>query len=200
MIVRDEAARIVRCLDSVRTLVDDVVVLDTGSRDDTAAIARAHGARVFFFDWCDDFSAARNAALDHSNADWNLVLDADEWIAAGSERATLDAFMEDGACIGVLSVTSEFDSQGRVESALQWLPRLLPRGVRYAGRIHEQPVTNLPRRRIGLSLRHDGYRRDALARKHGRNDALLRRALAEYPGRSLSALPARQERGSVRRP
>lgn len=181
MIVRDEAARIARCLDSARALVDDIVVLDTGSRDDTAAIARAHGARVFAFDWCDDFAAARNAALDYSSADWNLVLDADEWIAAGSERATLDAFMEGEACIGVLPVTSEFDLQGRVESAMQWLPRLLPRGVRYAGRIHEQPVTNLPRRRIGLSLRHDGYRRDALERKHGRNDALLRRALLDAP-------------------
>src|SRR5690349_20790912 len=100
MIVRDEAARIARCLDSARPLVDDIVVLDTGSRDDTAAIARVHGARVFAFDWCDDFAAARNAALDYSGADWNLVLDADEWIAAGSERATLDAFMGTGACIG----------------------------------------------------------------------------------------------------
>lgn len=181
MIVRDEAARIARCLDSARALVDDIVVLDTGSRDDTAAIARAHGARVFAFDWCDDFSAARNAALDYSSADWNLVLDADEWIAAGSERATLDAFMESGACIGVLPVTSELDSQGLVESAMQWLPRLLPRGVRYAGRIHEQALASLPRRRIALGLRHDGYRRDALERKHGRNDALLRRALAERP-------------------
>jgi glycosyltransferase involved in cell wall biosynthesis len=181
MIVRDEAARIARCLDSARPLVDDLLVLDTGSRDDTAAIAREHGARVFCFDWCDDFAAARNAALDYSDADWNLVLDADEWIAAGSGRAMLDALMEGEACIGVLPVTSEFDLQGRVESAVQWLPRLLPRGVRYAGRIHEQPVADLPRRRIALSLRHDGYRRDALARKHGRNDTLLRRALAESP-------------------
>ena len=142
MIVRDEAARIARCLDSARALVDDIVVLDTGSLDATPAIAADHGARVFSFDWCDDFAAARNAALDHSDADWNLVLDGDEWFDAGSTRAALDEVLNAEPCIGVLPVTSSFDLQGRVESAVQWLPRLLPRGVRYTGRIHEQPVSS----------------------------------------------------------
>jgi hypothetical protein len=182
MIVRDEAAGIARCLDSAKALVDDIVVLDTGSLDATPAIASAHGARVFSSDWCDDFAAARNAALDYSDADWNLVLDGDEWIDAGSTRAVLDALMAAAPCIGVLPVSSEFDLQGRIESAVHWLPRLLPRGVRYRGRIHEQPVSSLPRRRIALTVRHDGYRRKALERKHGRNDTLLRRALAESPG------------------
>lgn len=181
MIVRDEAARIARCLASARPLVDDIVVLDTGSLDDTAAIARSHGARVFSFAWCDDFAAARNAALDHSGADWNLLLDADEWIDAGASRAGLDAACAT-PCIGLLAVTSAFDLQGRVENSVQWLPRLLPRGVRYTGSIHEQPVSKLPRRRVALAVRHDGYRREALERKHGRNDALLRRALAAAPG------------------
>jgi len=182
MIVRDEAARIARCLDSARALVDDIVVLDTGSLDATPAIAAAHGARVFSFDWCDDFAAARNAALDHSDADWNLILDGDEWLDAGATRAALDVLLNAAPRVGVLPVTSSFDLQGRVESAVQWLPRLLPRGVRYAGRIHEQPVSSLPRERIALTVRHDGYRRAALERKHGRNDALLRRALQDAPG------------------
>ena len=62
-----------------------------------------------------------------------------------------------------------------------WVARLFPRGVRYHGRIHEQPVSALPRRRVALSVCHDGYRAAALERKRGRNDALLRRALAERP-------------------
>ena len=181
MIVRDEAARIARCLDSARSLVDDIVVLDTGSRDATAAIARAHGARVFSFAWCDDFAAARNAALSHSGADWNLVLDADEWLDAGAARAVLAPVFDGVPCIGLLPVTSSFDLQGRVETSTLWIPRLLPRGVRYTGRIHEQPDTGLPRRRVALPVQHDGYRSDALERKHGRNDMLLRRALADAP-------------------
>jgi len=181
MIVRDEAARIARCLDSARPLVDDIVVLDTGSVDATAAIARAHGARVFDFDWCDDFAAARNAALAHSDADWNLVLDADDWIMAGGARAMLGAVLDGAPCIGLLPITNEFDLQGQVETSVLWVPRLLPRGVRYTGSIHEQPVADLPRRRVALPVRHDGYRKDALERKHGRNDMLLRRALADAP-------------------
>ena len=182
MIVRDEAARLGRCLASARALVDDIVVLDTGSVDATPAIARAHGARVFAFAWCDDFAAARNAALDHSDADWNLVLDADEWLDAGAGRAVLAPLFASAPCIGLVPVASSFDLQGRVETALLWIPRLLPRGVRYTGRIHEQPDGSLPRRRIALPVQHDGYRAEALERKHGRNDALLRRALADSPG------------------
>ena len=182
MIVRDEAARIARCLDSARALVDDIVVLDTGSRDATAAIARAHGARVFSFAWCDDFAAARNAALDHSDADWNLVLDGDEWLEEGASRDLLVPAFASTPCIGLLPVSSSFDLGDRVESSVLWIPRLLPRGVRYTGRIHEQPDADLPRRRIALPVQHDGYRLEALERKHGRNDALLRRALQDAPG------------------
>ncbi len=61
MIVRDEARCIARCLESVAPFVDSMIVLDTGSTDDTVAIAQACGAAVHQFSWCDDFSAARNA-------------------------------------------------------------------------------------------------------------------------------------------
>ena len=70
VIARDEARRIGRLLDSVRPWVDEMLVLDTGSADGTAAVARAHGARVEHFAWCDDFAAARNRALAWAGADW----------------------------------------------------------------------------------------------------------------------------------
>lgn len=80
MIVKNEAPRLGHCLASVEGLVDEVVVLDTGSTDGTPDLARARGARVEAFTWVDDFSAARNAALDLCTGDWILVLDADEAI------------------------------------------------------------------------------------------------------------------------
>jgi len=83
VIARDEAPRIQRLLDSVAPWVDDMLVLDTGSSDETVQRAVASGARVAHFAWCDDFAAARNAALAQSNADWHLVLDADEWLIEG---------------------------------------------------------------------------------------------------------------------
>jgi tetratricopeptide (TPR) repeat protein len=78
MIVRNEAAHLGHCLDSVRGLVDELVVVDTGSSDDTVAIARERGAAVSVFPWIGDFSAARNASLAQVTGDWVLVLDADE--------------------------------------------------------------------------------------------------------------------------
>jgi len=180
MIVRDEAASIGRCLESARALVDEIVVLDTGSRDATPEIARSHGAHVHHFTWCDDFAAARNAALDHSSSAWNLVLDADEWLE-GATRAALEEVLAGPPVIGLLPVASEFDLQGRVEHAVSWIARLLPREVRYAGRVHEQPVSGLPRRRVALEVRHDGYRQGLLSRKSARNAALLLRALEDVP-------------------
>lgn len=78
MIVRDEADHLPRCLASVQGLVDECIILDTGSTDNTVELAQARGASVYAFDWIDDFAAARNAALSYVTSDWVLVLDADE--------------------------------------------------------------------------------------------------------------------------
>ncbi len=176
LIARDEARCISRCLDSVKPLVDALIVVDTGSSDDTVKLAREAGASVYRFTWCDDFSAARNAALEFADADWNLILDADEWL--DDERGDLArAIAAPAEFIGLLPVASEFDLQGRTELAISWIPRLLPRGVRYRGRVHEQPVTELPRRHLASRVRHDGYRLATLEKKKGRNRALLHRML-----------------------
>ncbi len=181
MIVRNEAARLVRALASVRNHVDEVVVLDTGSTDATVTLARSAGARVGRFAWCDDFAAARNAALDLADADWNVVLDADEWLLDGG-RALLALRHTPPEFVGTVRVDSRFDAPTGVSTAPSWLPRVLPRGVRYAGRIHEQPVHALPVRRLEVVLDHDGYRAAALAAKAGRNARLLAAALQQAPG------------------
>jgi hypothetical protein len=180
MIARNEAARIVRALASATSCVDELFVLDTGSKDATVALARSAGARVAHFDWCDDFAAARNAALELADADWNVIVDADEWIAeAGIEllqlRHTAPKF------VGTLRVDSQFDSPIGTSIAPSWLSRVLPRGVRYEGRVHEQPKHALPVKRLETVLAHDGYRADALKAKAGRNADLLARALAQAP-------------------
>jgi glycosyltransferase involved in cell wall biosynthesis len=81
MIVRNEEDFLADCLRSVRDVVDEIIVVDTGSTDSTPAIADGFGARVFEHRWKDDFSEARNRSLDHATGDWILVLDADETIA-----------------------------------------------------------------------------------------------------------------------
>src|SRR5882757_3140262 len=78
MIVRNEENNLPRCLESVRGLFDEIVVVDTGSTDRTAEIARSFGARVFDFVWVDDFAAARNAALARARGAYAFWLDADD--------------------------------------------------------------------------------------------------------------------------
>ena len=180
MIVRNEAANVVRALSSARNHVDELVVLDTGSSDATPDLARAAGARVGRFEWCDDFSAARNAALELADADWHVIVDADEWVVDGG-RSLLALRHTAPDFVGTVRVDSRFDTPAGVSTAPSWLPRVLPRGVRYAGRIHEQPQHKLPARRLQVVLDHDGYRTQALQAKAGRNARLLAEAIERAP-------------------
>ena len=181
MIARNEARCIQRCLDSVRAHVDAMFVLDTGSDDGTARIAQRAGARVARFAWCDDFAAARNAALALADADWSLVLDADEWLVDGA--AALQALRGcEPSSVGVIRVDNLFGADEATAScSVSWLSRVLPRGARYSGRVHEQPGAAWPRRRLDVTVRHDGYLDVPMRGKRGRNDQLLRLALAERP-------------------
>ncbi|MCL1892757.1 MAG: glycosyltransferase [Holophagaceae bacterium] len=82
MIVKNEEATLAHCLESVKSLVDEMVIVDTGSTDMTMEIAREYSAKIYNFEWCDDFSVARNESLKHCTGDWILIMDADEAIDA----------------------------------------------------------------------------------------------------------------------
>src|SRR5262245_15241204 len=78
MIAKNEEANLSACLASVADLVDEMIVVDTGSTDRTREVATAGGARVYDFTWVDDFAAARNESIRHATGDWILWLDGDE--------------------------------------------------------------------------------------------------------------------------
>jgi glycosyltransferase involved in cell wall biosynthesis len=199
MIVRDEAASIGRCLQSVSRFVDEMILLDTGSVDATVSIAEGLGAKVFHWAWQNDFAAARNQALEHSSADWNLVLDADEWVVGDGSllRQAVASLPAGGALfLGLLPIYSEINLRAGSQSVIQaeagespssavscsWEARLLPRDVRYVGRIHEQVQSDLPHRRLAVDIAHDGFLRSNLEQKKGRNRKLLQDAIADDPG------------------
>ena len=182
VIARDAESSIRRLLETVTPWVDRVLVLDTGSTDETRQVAARLSAKVESLAWTDDFSAARNAALDLAAADWHLVLDADEWLIEGGEflqqlRHIPPEF------VGQVQLLdgNRSESDGTSATARSWLSRLLPGHVRYAGRIHEQPVHRLPVHRTPLVIGHDGYRPEALAAKRGRNRRLLQADLRDHP-------------------
>lgn len=82
LIVKNEEKYLVNCLKSIRDIADEIVVVDTGSTDKTVDIAKVFGARLFFYPWIGDFSAARNRSLEEARGDWIFVLDADEVISS----------------------------------------------------------------------------------------------------------------------
>ena len=80
MIVKDEELTLARCLDSCKDLFDEIIIVDTGSSDKTVEIAKKYTDKVYFFEWCDDFSKARNFSLSKATKDYILWLDADDII------------------------------------------------------------------------------------------------------------------------
>ncbi|MBO9542448.1 glycosyltransferase [bacterium] len=178
MIVRDEAALIARCLESVRGIVDEIVVVDTGSEDETVAIAERFGANVHHFAWCDDFAAARNAGLERAQGEWILVLDADEVLMPGSELALRNAMTQ--AHGGFLLPLENDLGDGRLHATR--LLRLFRRhpGIRFRGRVHEQVSDSIIARGFSIGdcdarIRHDGYLPQRIVErgKHERNLELL---------------------------
>jgi tetratricopeptide (TPR) repeat protein len=181
MIVRDEADTLPAALASLADAVDEVVVVDTGSRDDTPEIARRAGARVLDFVWCDDFAAARNVSLEAARGTWCLVLDADETVADETWPALQSFFDRGASALGRVVIASE-TADGTVR---EQVVRVCRGGgcARFEGRIHEQLVGEGLPIDTGLLLRHTGYT-DAMVAgrdKLARNERLLRAACAEAP-------------------
>jgi len=191
MIARDEAATIGRCLESARPYVDEMIVVDTGSDDETPAIAARLGAEVIHGLWREDFAEARNTALEQAWGRFVLVLDADEWIAGGPSAEELRETLrqaEDEAF--TVTLDDRLDAGQRRRYPLVRLFRNRA-GHRYEGAFHEQITPsiarNLGERHLrpadcGLVVGHDGYAR---ASRDTKNKAernlrmLLRRVEAE---------------------
>lgn len=181
LVVRNEAGQLADCLASLRPLVDEVVVHDTGSTDETVQIARAAGAAVHEGFWDDDFARARNVALDLAHAPWALVLDADERAVTdplGAARLRrLLAGSEGGIPADILTVAVHNEYPEELGGGYRHPgPRLLRRSaVRYRGRVHEEPVSagGLPAGVCPpetLTIRHLGYRdADVVRAKAARN-------------------------------
>ena len=85
-IVKNEEKNIERWLEGVRSFADEILITDTGSTDDTIALAKAGGAMVNYFPWRNDFAAAKNFAIEQAHGDWIVMLDADEYFDEGSQK------------------------------------------------------------------------------------------------------------------
>jgi GT2 family glycosyltransferase/tetratricopeptide (TPR) repeat protein/2-polyprenyl-3-methyl-5-hydroxy-6-metoxy-1,4-benzoquinol methylase len=196
MIVRDSARTLAACLESIRPWVDEMVVVDTGSLDDTPRIVERYGGRLFHFPWCDDFSAARNESLWHARGEWVFWMDSDDTIPADCGRKlralvrrqippSVVGFVVQVHCPG----PGEDGDPGSDLTVVDHVKLLRNRpDLRFDGRIHEQILPAI--RRIGgevawtdLYVVHSGSDQspEAQGKKRQRDLRLLELELAERP-------------------
>jgi len=145
MIVKNEEAYLADCLNSVQGIVDEIIVVDTGSTDRTVEIAREHGARVFFKEWEDDFSKARNESLKHATGDWILVLDADERIPEGYGDNLRSLLIPTEQPLSYLTYIKNYTHEQEESSVIgHYIVRMFKRTpeTTYFGVIHEQVYPN----------------------------------------------------------
>lgn len=170
MIARNESVFLGPCLHAIKPLVDEIVLVDTGSTDRTGDIGRLYGARVYDFTWCDDFSAARNFSLSRAAGRWILILDADEAIAAEEfDLLRSSVCHQDGAAGAFAIQTRNYThlanavrwraNDGRFprhEAGMGWFPstkvRLFHRNnhVRFRYPVHELVEPSL--REVGIAV------------------------------------------------
>jgi len=186
IIVKNEAEHLRRCLGSIREFCDEIVVVDTGSTDDTVAIAESFGATVLHKPWRDDFAASRNFALDAVSAEWVLYIDADEELVMADVHA-MRAIVRDATNVMAFGL--------RMHTQANWTPYFDYRmwrhrdDIRFTGEIHESTMGDIMRvahetsrvlQPTDIDIQHHGYEGDLTA-KHRRNLPLLLAELKVHP-------------------
>ncbi|MGL5753658.1 MAG: glycosyltransferase [Paraclostridium sp.] len=164
MIVKDEEKVISNCLQSIKHIADEIIVVDTGSTDDTIEIAKQYDAKIIKYIWNDDFSDARNKSLECATKNWILVLDADERIdydeALLLKKMLLDYKNHEGFIMKLVNIE---DGKKDGSSSVFRLFKNNPK-YRFSGKIHEQIVPSMKKTckklEIGscnISILHVGY-------------------------------------------
>ncbi|MCK4966329.1 tetratricopeptide repeat protein, partial [bacterium] len=178
-------------LESIKDVVDEMIVVDTGSTDSTVDIAKKYGADIYHFDWCDDFSAARNFALDKAAGEWILYLDADERIDAENGRKIREVI---GRADDFMAVSINHHTPQEKDNLIKYFSldycRIFrnDKRIRFEGRIHEQILPSINRLngkvfKSDIIIDHFGYMVSDDKRKERleRNAALLLKSIEEEP-------------------
>lgn len=191
LITKNEENNLAKCFDSLQGIVDEIVVVDTGSTDKTVEIAQRYGATIGWFDWINDFSAARNHALSLATGEWALWIDADEQLDPSCQAEFRKGIVRSHIGGYSIEIVNYLDDNGSTTEFVHSPTRLFRRidGVQFTEPIHEQitpslmalgmPWTPLPIAKI----HHDGYRQAAIDEKNKveRTLEILKGVIAKNP-------------------
>lgn len=200
LIVKNEEENIEHCLGHLRSVVDEQIVVDTGSTDRTVEIAEQMGSKVFHFDWVDDFSAARNYAIGKAKGDWIIFLDCDEYFSEDSVpklKRYMKTWGKDKNADGIMCHMFNIDKNNNPIGIVNNIsPRIFKKKkyLRYKNRIHES-LHNLRRSKGKLTIGdagnaiviyHTGYDKEVVAEKNKivRNIHMIKFSIEENPGDS----------------
>jgi glycosyltransferase involved in cell wall biosynthesis len=186
LIVKNEEAELPKCLDSFKDIVQEIIVVDTGSTDRTVEIAKAYGARVETYPWSNDFAAARNESLKYATCDWILRTDADEYIEEPEKAKLLHTINSGKADIYICPTISTINGAEDIVENVRLIRNHL--GVKYDYVIHEtvgpsavklgltQAISNVQFRHSGYDLDESGWKE-----KIARNIRICDQAIAANP-------------------
>lgn len=187
MIVKNEEKYLEDALKSAQDVVDEIIIVDTGSADATVEIARRYGAKVYFKEWTDDFSAARNESIKHATGDWVLILDADERIPDDYKdnlRALL-APTDQPVCY-LIYIRNFMDGMHQSSMLGHYMARLFRKTheTKFVGVVHEQFYPSWGQITIpenSFYLTHLGYtdKQVKIAKSENRNLPLVKKGLEE---------------------
>lgn len=138
MIVKNEEKSLSTCLESIKDIVDEMIIVDTGSTDQTVEIAKSYGAKVCYFEWNDNFSDARNFSLEQANGDWILIMDGDDELK-DSDKSEIGPLLKNSDVDIYLFQTLSYVGNNS-DTVANLNVRLIKnnQGYKYKGAIHEQ--------------------------------------------------------------
>lgn len=170
MIIKNEIDYIEECFSKVSEFVDEIIVIDTGSTDGTLEILEKKNCKVYNFEWCNDFSRARNFSVSKSTNDWILFLDADEHVL-DFDIDTVRNFIKNnnGEVVGSISIRSFITTHTNIQ--IEIIPRIFNKKFyKFEGEIHETLVPKfnfIPMyKQLPVVVNHFGYLKDVLQKKN----------------------------------
>jgi glycosyltransferase involved in cell wall biosynthesis len=187
MIVKDEAQSLERCLKSVKGVVQETIIVDTGSTDQSKEICAKYGAKLYSYEWKNSFADARNYGVSLATSDWIMWLDADEELDQHEKLLIRDFLAKTNSNIVSLPVLNYYGTLATLNDKnvfMLYQPRLFRNhlGIKFQNRIHEEltvPAEKRTNEKLTVSIHHYGYLEDIVDRKQKsqRNIQLLKREL-----------------------